>query len=83
MVQIRQGEVTTANLNAVQVHTYPDPVVPQRRLATITYGFISDGEQITYRTLVEHKPLERSEALALAVRYAEQHGIPEVYEKLS
>jgi len=83
MVTVKQGEVTTANLNAIQVHVFADPADPHRRLATITYGFEDDGDQITCRTLIEHRPMSDQQALALARRHAEQHGIPEIYYKKS
>jgi hypothetical protein len=81
MVAVKRGEVTAANLNAVQVHVYADPADPRRRLATITYGFEDNGDQITCRTLIEHQPMSDDQALALARRHAERRGIPEVYYK--
>lgn len=83
MVEVKPGEVTTANLNAVQVHVYVDPADPRRRLATITYGFEDNGDQITCRTLIDHQPMSDEQALALARHHAERHGIPEIYYKKS
>ena len=82
---VRPTETFTEN-NFLRVHTFPDPDNPGITLANVEHMFYGPdparGGQPNWqcKTVTDNEPLSREDAMFIARSYAQEMGIPVIYE---
>ena len=82
MVEVRHDTGVIDVPSALTVHTYLKPSNKTIRLADIQWWRDDeDGKRVVIHKIAVREPMTKEAAMEKALGFAEEHGIPLIYEK--